>query len=391
MTDRTDTPETVQDGRQPFAAGSKRSVPGLAAFLVIMILLGLGLIGFLVWHALHPKGLDSDQAGGKHDQVFKGALPQRRFTDTPTDTAPASAQPTPASAPATATAPPNQGTGQPPPPSPEEVANMRRLGHSQGSGSNTQAAAGQPDAAGSGAPAGQPGQPAMRRVSQSSENFDRSTTSSQPQAVKASLLAHPSLTIPSGVMIPCGTKTELDTTQPGMVSCQVSRDVYSADGKVKLVDKGAHVDGEVSSGIKMGQNRVFVLWTRVRNPDNTIANIDSPGTNSLGSSGIPGQVDTHFWTRFGGAMFISVFSDIGQAAVSYAANRANNSGSGNSNTNVNLDNTSNTSNQLSAEALRSTIDIPPTLYAPQGDDVMIYVRRDVDFSDVYTLSMDQPQ
>lgn len=386
MTDRTDAPKSVQDGRAPFVAGQKRSVPGLGAFLIIMILLGVGLIGFLMWHALYPKAAgQADQAGGRQDQVFKGALPQRRFTDTPTDTAAASVQPLPANVPTTETQ--NEGTGQPPPPSPEEVANMRRLGHSQGSGSNTQTATDQPQTANSGAPAAQPGQPALRRVSQSSENFDRSTTSSQPQAVKASLLAHPSLTIASGVMIPCGTKTELDTTQPGMVSCQVSRDVYSADGKVKLIDKGAHVDGEVSSGIKMGQNRVFVLWTRVRNPDNTIANIDSPGTNSLGSSGIPGQVDTHFWTRFGGAMFISVFSDIGEAAISYAANKANNSGSGN--TNLNLDNTSNTSNQLAAEALRSTIDIPPTLYAPQGDDVMIYVRRDVDFSDVYQLALEK--
>jgi type IV secretion system protein VirB10 len=202
------------------------------------------------------------------------------------------------------------------------------------------------------------------------------------------MLAHPGLTVPSGVMIPCGTKTELDTTQPGMVSCQVASDVYSADGKVKLIDKGAHVDGEIASGIRNGQNRVFVLWTRVRNPDNTIINIDSPGTNSLGSAGVPGQIDTHFWTRFGGAMFISVFSDVGQSLVQLAANR-NNSGGGN--TNISMDNVTNTGNQLAAEALRATIDIPPTLYAPQGDRVMIYVRRDLDFSDVYELSMDDDQ
>ncbi len=148
------------------------------------------------------------------------------------------------------------------------------------------------------------------------------------------------------------------------------------------------MDGEISSGIKQGQNRVFVLWTRVRNPDNTITNLDSPGTNALGSAGIPGQVDTHFWARFGGAMFISVFSDIGQALTQVAANRMN---SGSGNTNVNLSNTSNTSNQMGAEALRATIDIPPTLYDQQGDTVNIYVRRDVDFSDMYRLSMDIAQ
>ena len=64
---------------------------------------------------------------------------------------------------------------------------------------------------------------------------------------------------------------------------------------------------------------------------------------------------------------------------------------GGGNTNISLDNTANSGNQLAAEALRATIDIPPTLYDQQGDRVMIYVRRDLDFSDVYTLSMDEPQ
>ncbi|TXC85490.1 type IV secretion system protein VirB10 [Paraburkholderia azotifigens] len=383
MTDRHDTPESVPDGRQPFVAGPRRSVPGLAAFLLLMVVVALALIGFLAWHALHPKAPDADPASSKRDQTFAGALPQRHFTETPENALPSSS-PEAARAPAISTEVAAQGQQQA---SPEELANLRRLGRSQGGTGNAQGAGAQTDTGAT--PPAPPGGSPVQRVSQSSDTLDRATTAARPQAVNATMLAHPSLTVPSGVMIPCGTKTELDTTQPGMVSCQVSSDVYSADGKVKLVDKGAHVDGEIASGIKMGQNRVFVLWTRVRNPDNTLVNIDSPGTNALGSSGIPGQVDTHFWTRFGGAMFISVFSDVGQALVQVAANSTNKSGNGN--TYLNLDNTSNTSNQLAAEALRATIDIPPTLYDQQGDRVMIYVRRDLDFSDVYTLSMDKPQ
>jgi type IV secretion system protein VirB10 len=389
MTDRNDTPEPVADGRQPFVAGPKRSIPGLAAFLLLTVLLGVALIGFLAWHALHPRAAEADQTGSKRDQTFAGALPQRHFTETPASALPISS-PQPVSAPATTVN--NAGPAQRQA-SPEELANLRRLGRSQGGAGNAQGAAESTNAGG--APSAPPGGSSMgssmsspmQRVSQSSDTLDRATTAARPRPVKATVLAHPSLTVTSGVMIPCGTKTELDTTQPGMVSCQVSSDVYSADGKVKLIDKGAHVDGEISSGIKMGQSRVFVLWTRVRNPDNSLVNIDSPGTNALGSSGIPGQVDTHFWTRFGGAMFISIFSDVGQALVQLAANQGN---SGGGNTNISLDNTANSGNQLAAEALRATIDIPPTLYDQQGDRVMIYVRRDLDFSDVYTLSMDQP-
>ncbi|MEX3605255.1 MAG: type IV secretion system protein VirB10 [Burkholderia sp.] len=383
MTDRNDTPP-VSDGRQPFLSGPRRSVPGLAAFLVLVLIMGTALIGWLVYNALHPKQVGEDSAAAKHDQTFTAALPARAFNSTPASSASSASAASATTANATpATATNNQNQQQQP--TPEQLANARRLGTQPGSTPNAgdQNAGAQPAAP---APASSP----MMRVSQSSDSLDRMTNAARPQAVKASMLAHPSLTVPSGVMIPCGTKTELDTTVPGQVSCQVSRDVYSADGKVKLIDKGAHVDGEISTALKQGQNRVFVLWTRLRNPDNAIVNLDSPGTNALGSAGIPGQVDTHFWARFGPAMLISIFSDASQAGLQYAANKAQGS-SGNGNTYLNLDNTSNTSNQLATEALRATIDIPPTLYDQQADSVNIFVRRDLDFSDVYTLSMDGQQ
>ncbi|MBW5287768.1 type IV secretion system protein VirB10 [Burkholderia gladioli] len=386
MTDRNDTPYTVPDGRQQLPSSARKAPPGLVPFLVIVALIGIALIGFLIWKAVQPSAPASADTAKKQDQTFTGSLPNRVFGSAPADSAAASAASaaTAASAP---TPPTDANQNQQQQPTPEEVANARRLGQQLTAGGAQQPNGSQGNADTQPAGPASPTPPGITRVSASSDAFDRQTTSTRPQAAKATMLAHPSLTVPSGTMIPCGTKTELDTTVPGQVSCQVSRDVYSADGKVKLIDKGAHVDGELSTAMKQGQNRVFVLWTRLRNPDNAIVNIDSSGTNSLGSAGIPGQVDTHFWQRFGPAVLISLFSDTSQAALQYAANRANNNGSGN-NTYLNLDNTTNTSNQLATEALRATIDIPPTLYDQQGDAVSIYVRRDLDFSDVYTLSAD---
>ncbi|KVE33112.1 type IV secretion system protein VirB10 [Burkholderia sp. TSV86] len=390
MTDRTNTSDTVPDGRATLAKGPRKSIPGLTAFILLVLVMGLALIGWLVYNALHPAQAEP-VAATKDPSTFTGLTADRKFSTTPSNAA-EPAEPASAASDAGATQSTqqsNEGNGQNQQ-SPYELANLRRLGAQQGGSARTQAADADASAGDTPAKSGGPGAPGgLMRVSQSSDAFDRQTTASRPQPVKASMLEHPSFTIPSGVMIPCGTKTELDTTQPGMVSCMVSRDVYSADGKVKLIDKGAHVDGEIANGIKQGQNRVFVLWTRMRNPDNVIANLDSPGTNSLGSSGIPGQVNTHFWARFGSAMMISLFSDATKAGFQYAANRGNNNGSGN--TYLNLDNTTSTSNQLASEALRATIDIPPTLYDQQGDMVNIYVRRDVDFNDVYGLSMEEPQ
>lgn len=222
---------------------------------------------------------------------------------------------------------------------------------------------------------------AQREPSEDSNSFASRLTPARMNSSKATVMANQSMTIPQGKMIACGTATELDTTVPGQVSCVVSRDVYSADNTVVLIDKGAIVTGQINGGIKDGQARVFVLWERVRNPDGVIVNIDSGGTNSLGSAGIPGQVDSHFWERFRGAIFISVLSDSLQAL----ANSVNN---GSNNQTVSLDTTENSADQLATEALRATINIPPTLYDQQGDSVSIFVARDLDFSDVYGLQMD---
>jgi type IV secretion system protein VirB10 len=39
-----------------------------------------------------------------------------------------------------------------------------------------------------------------------------------------------------------------------------------------------------------------------------------------------------------------------------------------------------------SEVLKSTVDIPPTITAPQGAQVLIYLSGDVDFRDVYQLA-----
>jgi len=202
----------------------------------------------------------------------------------------------------------------------------------------------------------------------------------------AGYMANQRLTVPSGVMIPCGTASELDTTVPGRVACRTTREVWSADHSVKLIDKGAYVEGEVSGGISRGQARVFVLWTRGRNTDGAWFYLDSPGTGRLGSSGIPGQVDTHFWERFGDAMAISLFSDGSSAAFQSIINALNKNNTDTGNT-VNLDNSEQTTDSLAREALQASLSIPPTLYVPQGDYVQIFVARDIDFSSVYGLKV----
>jgi type IV secretion system protein VirB10 len=211
-----------------------------------------------------------------------------------------------------------------------------------------------------------------------SDSFAKSLQPSRPAAARAYMLEHPSMTVTKATAIPCTVIPAMDTTLPGLVSCIQKADVWSADGKVLLLERGTKWTGEQKAGMAQGQRRVGVLWTRGETPNHVLVDVDSPGADNLGRPGMSGMVDNHFWDRFGGAILISLIGDVG----SYLAATQQ---SGNNNTAIALPGTINGAQSAMSEVLRSTINIPPTMAVNQGADVIIYVARDLDFSDVYGL------
>lgn len=178
--------------------------------------------------------------------------------------------------------------------------------------------------------------------------------------------------LPKGSIFPCNMDTSTNTTVAGMVRCKVAKNVYSDNGRVLLIEKGSEATGEYQNNVKQGQARIYVLWNSIRTPNGVEIPLDSPSADQLGGMGIPGYVDNHFWERFGGAMLISISGDA--IAVLRQA--------GGSGTNV-YNNTSGQANQMSQEALRNTINIPPTVYINQGERIQIYVARNINFESVY--------
>jgi type IV secretion system protein VirB10 len=189
----------------------------------------------------------------------------------------------------------------------------------------------------------------------------------------------PSLTylIPKGRKGDCTLETAIDSQLPGLVTCTLAYDIFGADGKVPLLKRGTAITGETRTNVQQGQSRVFVLWTDARTEGGVVAQLDSPATDTLGRSGITGEVDTHFWDRFGAAILISVINGVIQAGTNYA------SSAGNDGTTFNY-NTQQTS-QVMTDVLNNTINIPPSIRVPQGERVQILFARDVDFRSVYSL------
>jgi len=195
---------------------------------------------------------------------------------------------------------------------------------------------------------------------------------------RAGVLPNRNFMLTKGHFLGCSLEQAINSTLAGMLSCRLNRDVYSTNRKVLLMERGSLITGEYQRGLTKGQARIFVLWTRVETPLGVVVDIGSPGTDALGRSGIDGYVNRHFFERFGSAIFLSVIDDVGQFAVAKAQEGDTNQ--------INFGGTTQASQDMAAEALKYSIDIPPTLEKNQGGDVSIYVARDLDFSDVYTLA-----
>jgi len=191
-------------------------------------------------------------------------------------------------------------------------------------------------------------------------------------AARAEMLPAQRLLLPKGAFIDCTLETAIDSTLPGMTTCVMATDVFGVDGKVVLMERGTKLIGETQGQVQQGQARVFVLWTEARTPTGVVVPLASPGADELGRSGLPGEVNRHFWERFGAAMLISIVD----GAVESASTR---NGGGT----VVVDPAA--SQSVMTEVLKGTVNIPPTVAKKNGDRIQVLVARDLDFRSVYEL------
>ncbi len=194
--------------------------------------------------------------------------------------------------------------------------------------------------------------------------------SSTPAAL-ARVLPTRSLLLPEGAFIDCTLETAIDSTLPGMTTCIVATDTFGADGKVVLLERGSKLIGETRGEVQQGSARIFVLWTEARTPTGVVIPLASPGTDELGRAGLGGEVNRHFWERFGAAILVSIIGAGAESAVQ--------SGHGT----VVYDPTA--TQDVTSEVLKDTLHIPPTVVKNQGDRIQVLVARDLDFRSVYEL------
>ncbi len=204
------------------------------------------------------------------------------------------------------------------------------------------------------------------------------TPSSTPM-VQAGMVGDRNMLLPKGRSIDCALTIRLVNEVAGMATCVLSSDVYSDNGRVVLLDRGSEAVGEYSATMAQGQRRLFLLWTRVKTPNGVVINLSSPAADELGTSGLAGYVDNHWWDRLGAGFLLSVVQD----AIGFATAQA--AGGGGQGQLSIYQNSATTGNRMAELVLQSTINMKPTLYKHQGDRATIFVARDLDFGTVYAL------
>ena len=204
------------------------------------------------------------------------------------------------------------------------------------------------------------------------------TPSSTPK-VQAGMIGDRNMILPKGKSIDCALTVRVVNEVAGMATCVLTADVYSDNGRVVLLDRGSEAVGEYAATMAQGQRRLFLLWTRVKTPNGVVINLNSPAADALGTSGLAGDVDNHWWDRLGAAFLLSIVQD----AIGFATAQA--AGGGGQGQLSIYQHSATTGNRMAEVVLQSTINIKPTLYKNQGDRATIFVARDLDFGTVYAL------
>jgi len=186
--------------------------------------------------------------------------------------------------------------------------------------------------------------------------------------------------VKQGTSIPAILETAINSDVPGGVRARTTRNVYdSRTQRHLLIPKNSTIVGE--AGSEQGSDRLAIVWTRVILPDGRSMMLGGQETkDGSGASGLPGEVDSHFFRRFRSAFLVSMVGagvkiatyddsrgafdrpQIGQVVGSGAAEQTG---------------------EVATELLRRGLTVRPTVTVPPGQAFHVYVNQDLTFAAPY--------
>ena len=182
--------------------------------------------------------------------------------------------------------------------------------------------------------------------------------------------------ITPGTPIPAILMTRINTQLPGSVVAQITRTVYSPNGRV-AIPAGTKAVGSYDSRIFNGQSRTLIAFSRLIFPNGETLRL--PGMQGIGvrgSAGVAAHVDNHLWSELGAAFLVAEMSNLANLGGSSGSSQTYNYGGGSSSSlGAGGQVIVNQANQI----LAPYENIPPTLIVEPGKSIAIMVMRTVEF------------
>ena len=253
-----------------------------------------------------------------------------------------------------------------------EAARASRLffgGGSQGSGGSGPAVLPPPGADASATTAATQQSDADKRHAFLGRAIDQRTVSTERLTRPAS----PSI-LQAGSVIPAALITGIRSDLPGLVTAQVTQNVYdSPTGRILLIPQGSRLIGDYDADIAFGQRRILLAWNRLIFPDGRSVVLErQPASDPSGFAGLQGRTNYH-WGGVLKAALVSTLLGVGSELGS---------GDDGNLTRAIRRGTQDSINRAGEQIVSRELDVRPTLTIRPGFAVRVLVTRDLILGDV---------
>ena len=213
-------------------------------------------------------------------------------------------------------------------------------------------------------PTAAPGSDATRRQAFLERASDKRTVSAE----RLSGLISPNI-LQAGSIIPAALITGIRSDLPGLVTAQVTQNVYdSPTGRILLIPQGSRLIGDYDADVAFGQSRVLLAWNRLILPDGRSIVLErQPAADPRGFAGLQDGTNYH-WGGVLKAALVSTLLGVGSEL-----------GSGNDGdlTRAVRRGTQDSVNRAGEQIVSRELNVRPTLTIRPGYPVRVLVTRDL--------------
>ena len=173
----------------------------------------------------------------------------------------------------------------------------------------------------------------------------------------------------AGAVIPAALITGIRSDLPGLVTAQVTQNVYdSPTGRILLIPQGSRLIGDYDADVAFGQSRILLAWNRLILPDGRSIVLErQPASDTRGFAGLQDGTNYH-WGGVLKAALVSTLLGVGSELGA---------GSDSDLTRALRRGTQDSINRAGEQIVSRELNVRPTLTIRPGFPVRVLVTRDL--------------